>query len=519
MVGIPWQHQPANHATVAEFWQSVNHYVGAGILPGARRRILEQAQRDYPDNPIFARAVASLGLLASDREIGEAERARHRPVLRNAVRRAGLELPVHGWTVGGLTALCRDLVLWSECTDLDDDSTALVTNALHRLRALIGGLQAWELLLRLGVRSLRDDFLVHLYWRTVSAMPEEGASLLRLLILAASVRDSSPGPVKVALARFVVAIASYLDVPPTQGELAKWLDDLDIRAASAAHFLWELGKPSWLLIDFGDEQRTPPGPLRTVPRARDVRLRGVLYAPGRSPRQMMSQVTGGPQEALKDLMRQVRAERRVVVDLALPTDLLTKGVEHWEVVPNGDRFDRLSAVCATRLRWSLRLHHTPDYLRPPASSTEMWVKEPCILTQEIIADRGRLNSWLDEGAHLRYPYVIAGATDVGFAPLQMLLSRGSCFIVWLAPGADVSILKKIETIGASLPPESRRFGLPERIFSRNDDFPGVGGDTGPTAAERLSPAERLAVTFIWDDPDGRDGYTDFLADFLLGLGS
>jgi len=492
---------------VAAYWQDPQRAI-QDLLAGLAKHW--PLQLEEPDPAAWSPAARRL-----DREIGPVERDRHRPQLFRAAALTGSAFHSGRWTEAWLTALRDELERWADAGSASDDDRAAVADALDRLRILSRALQAEELLVRLGARSLSEDFLAHLSWLTVSGMAQDGASLQRRLVLAASVRDAARGPVRVALARYVLAIASYLSVSVEAAELADWLDEQDIQQGDAKKFLRELGKPFWLLVDFGDERRTPPDAAPSAPAPdHGVQVRGVLYAPEHNPRQLVSSPARTHREAVRDLMCRVHADRRVVVDLALPADLLTAGIEHLEVVAKDDQFVRLSSVCATRLRWSVRLHHrSADFVRLPSAETDTWAEPPYVLSREIIGDRSVLRNLLDSGTHLRYPYLLATAADDGYAALRMLLRSGSHFIIWISPNTDPGLVTKIERIAASLPAESRRFGLPERLLTMdNRRIQGIADN-----AEYLSLAERCNMAFIWDDPDGRDGYTEYMADFLTGL--
>jgi hypothetical protein len=364
------------------------------------------------------------------------------------------------------------------------------------------------------------------------------------------------GSVPRGLPRFVLAIASYLDVTAdTDSDLAAWLLQYGIQPPDAVDWVRDQVKPPWLLVDLGGEHKKPPGSAQTSAPPRHQQIRGVLYAPGRGPRRWPDTEKAqkptragrpaGPewpdrrspraerhaQEAvLRDLLTWVGEETHIVVDLVVPTDLLGERVEHWQIVPNGvpGSGDRLSAVFPTRVRWRRRLYEDVD--RPPTARGNIWDQRPCVLTAAVQRNQAELTAWLADRSNRRYPYIVAFAADDRQKALAMLLASRRRFVIVLAAEAGSQLADKITRIADSLPEQFRRFSLPEWLFPVEADHqrglpgwppPADCASTPPVSREILSDDERLLTTFIWDDPEGRDGYTDFLSQLrtaLPGLG-
>jgi hypothetical protein len=486
--GIPHARQPgwtSTPASALDFWRAVNRLIEREKLADVRRRILAEAHAEFPGHPDFRPGATPAGV-AGEPRISDDERRVHQRILERAAEQTHYTL-TETWTIAELTALWRHLSAHRK----DPGVTRTVSrDARNRLEILIRALNAWALLRELGVAGLQQHLLVHVYWRTVNGPLKPGATLERMLVAAAGVPDDPTRTVKKALVRFVVGLAGHHGVSPYQPALSAWLMEIGQSVDDAEAYRRQMGRPSWLLIDLGDEPRN-----YGIPEAGLSTVRGVLYTPDGQARSWTKQSPRGLMDAMQLLLEEVQAEQNVVVDLALPAPLMAQRVEHWEVVRSGSGYEPLSARYDTRLRWSLRLHQRYDHRRLPDDWRLIWCKDPCEIAGELLADQDRLGRWLTNREHDAYPYLMAAAVETTFDPLPMLLAHGSYFIIWLWPGADPTVFHTITEIAKPISPELRRLDLPGQI-TRGD---------------------RKSIAIIWDDPDGREGYAYSLSSLLSGL--
>ena len=483
--GMGLGRQPGlNASSAVEFWNAVSSAIEFGAVHDGRRQILMRALADHPGNQVFHTSVALLDP-QPDLEIGDDEREVHADVLRRACRAAGCSLPSR-WAIADLSAL-RD-VLDGHLGDPGIDSF-VVGQALATLRSLIRALKAWELLDRAtAVDDVSSGELAHLFWRSLAgdpdqdAVPEQGATLEHLLVRAASVRPNPALKPKSALARFVVSILGHLGVSPAQAAVARWLAKQERTPPADAKRYLDSEQRWWLLVDLGEE---------TTPTS----IRWWLYSPDGALRRDTRDASDGFESALRDLMKELKVEQRLMVDVALPAELMTAGVEHWKVRPQGSRFAPLSAECEPRLRYSPRLNNPGAFPRHPAVDDATWVRKPMVLDRALLADSVVLTEWIAANARAEYPYLIADATDCGSDELAWLLDEGLCFVLWLRR-ADDGAIDKIREIADKRTPDLLRRDLPELI----------------------GPADRRTMTVVWDDPDGRGKYSiEHLTSPLRGL--
>ncbi|ONH62624.1 hypothetical protein CcI49_00815 [Frankia sp. CcI49] len=483
--------------SAVDFWRAVNRLIEQASLAGLRGRILDEAHAERPARDEFQPALRPdspptpfrAGRAAEPR-ISIDERANHRRILDKAAEQTGYRL-TEAWTINELTAFWDYL-----CAHRKDPGVDAKTNmaARRRLEILIRALNARALLQELGATRLQHHLFVHIYWKAVNNVPAPGATLERLLITAAGVRDDTDWSVKNALARLVIGLASHYGIsPPQTPALSEWLEDAGVSIADAEDYRQQMGRPSWLLIDLGDEPRehgTAAAPPFVV--------RGVLSTADGQARSWTKRSSHGLKDAMRLLMEEVQDEQNLVVDLALPASLMAARVEHWDVVRFGAGYQALSKrYDDIRLRWSRRLHHRYERRPLPAKWKSTWRMDPCAIAQDLLRDRDSLTRWLLDREHEAYPFLMGTAIEAPFDPLGTLLAHGSYFIIWLSPEADPMLPHTITQIARPMLAELRRVALPEQI----------------------PPRVRTTMAVIWDDPDGREGYAYSPVGLLPGAGT
>ena len=268
---------------------------------------------------------------------------------RDAIAQAGLEVPDH-W---GETELAK-----LRCSYHGHDATA------DLLEALCIALGALPVLEQIGGHEIGIRKLGHLYRRHVGRWPDS-ASREGMLILAASAgiferrhaafdANYEPEPLT-ALARFMLGIAGHwkavghgrapgtatLDDARLRG-LADWLtDSLGQQRDDAADYLDVMvdGR-TWALIELSaadSAERAWPDAIVV-----DTVSEQGAGQPHREPCTARSEE--GVLTALRDVVNNHLPEGDVFVDLFMPRHLLDAGVEHWDVVQVGGRYESIAGT-------------------------------------------------------------------------------------------------------------------------------------------------------------------------------
>lgn len=491
------------------FWSEVFRQGADGIIRDYFHRFLDAFEARYSDHPVvkdLRRRHDSCGTPTASREpsdgkdgreLSHSTRERFRADLGAAAATASCDFALTRWTAAELTALRDRLEAWQFRSANTD---AVVGRAIDLLQALSESLRLLPVLTELGVSTIKIDYLKHIYWQTVKRLPS-GNTLESMTIEAAGVaileeKIGQDTPLT-GLVRFALGVAGYCGADVMHTDLSSWLQTQPHQAADASDYLASMSRPAWLLVDCGDEPRQASGRVLTAPTGRDVRLTGILQT-AHGVRRLEQPAMDGLEPALRRLLDQVRPERRLVVDLAVPHSLMGAGLEHLPVVRSAnEEYEPLTASCQPRLRWSLRLHHQVHYGQPTtsASSAATWKRIPRMINDSVLADRDALRRWLQDSRNLDLPYLVGGpAANTDFDPVLMLLRSGKSFIIWFTRGADPAVARRLAKTAKQIPPASRRLSLPEKI----------------------PIADRESMTVIWDDPDGREGFT--LPTFLPGFG-
>lgn len=440
------------------------------------------AQPEHPAAP-FAARPAGPGSAEFSAEIRERYRA--------VIEAAGLSVP-DLWDAASLAGLRR--------AHQEQDATA------DALEALCLGVAALPVLWGVGGRDIGIKKLQYLYRRHVGRWPDT-ASREDMLVRAAAAsiaerrRGSDPryAPERLtALARFMLAVAGLwkaaasLDDPGLRG-LADWLTGpLTQQREDAAEYLAEVsGGRTWALIELVAEESTG----RSRPTGVVVDLIPERGEPGtrRVPCDTSPELTA--EEAAKRALREAVAalpDGDVLVDLCLPRHWLDAGVERWDVVQVGGRYESLSRHYGPRLRWALHRHdpRLRGRLLKRFKAVD-WSAEPEAIPPSVTSDPERLQDWLDdrdaEGTSLP-PYLAAAQSAGGdHDPLGTLLWEGYGFAVWFGPDAEPATCASAASLADGMTAPERR-----------DELPAV-------LARKLR-AHRPVI--VWNDPEGR-------ADFKL----
>jgi hypothetical protein len=477
---------PLNALAPLVFWTEVNELVESGALPDGRQRILERAAAENEGNPFLqnaataarAEGLSNAATPAGARrrvEISPDESRRHVELLIEA---GCTSIPIH-WGVAELEGIQAQLNAQRGSPGAEHD---LIREATAKVEWLVRALRARELLEEhTAVKDVSSGELAHLFWRSRAGEREPGASLERLLVLAASTPPSDDLKPSSALARFVVSILGHLRASLDQAWVADWLswrENAQLRDAKdylASEERW------WLLVDLGPDPRstavhwwlyTPDNPLH--PKSGEESVIDGLTAADRFV------------AALGKIMNQMwklRVGPNLMIDVAVPAELITDGVEHWRLrLPGGSRPFALNGRFQPRLRYSPRLYE-PDDSGWLAADRRVWARDPMVLDRSVVSDGGRTAQWINDHVDADYPYLVA---DASVDPRQVvdIVEAAPRFIIWLRSEAD-SVSRRIRDVARQNEPDLRRLSLPELI---DDD-------------------DRKMVTVLWDPPEGRGKYS------------
>ena len=400
--------------------------------------------------------------------------------------------------------------------DLWDEASLAGLRRAHRgqdatadaLEALCLGIAALPVLWGVGGRDIGIKKLQYLYRRHVGRWPDT-VSREDMLVRAAAAtvaerrRAADPrySPERLtALARFVLAVAGLwqasatvtLDDPGLRS-LADWLTGplTQQREDADEYFADVTGGRTWALIELVAEESAG----RSRPTGVVVDLIPERGEPGtrRIPCDPSPDLTAA--EAAQRALREAVAalpDGDVLVDLCLPRHWLDAGVERWDVVPVGGRYESMSRHYGPRLRWALHRHDPKLRGRLLRRFKAVdWSAEPEAIPPSVTGDPELLQDWLDdrdaEGTSLP-PYLAAAQSAAGeHDPLGTLLWEGYGFAVWFGPDAEPATCESAACLAEGMAAPERR-----------DELPAV-------LARKLR-AHRPVI--VWNDPEGR-------ADFKL----
>ncbi len=444
-------------------------------------RVVDPAAVQADGNVLTAGPVATAVTAVDSVELDGYVRATYLAQVAEARSRLGLT-PLTKWDRAQLGMERPAIEAWAFQNDPE---------SRHRgetLLALDAAVAAKPVVAALGGRDLSlPGALYGIYRGAVHRPPEQGKSLDMLLVeaaLAASIercmRPDEPLP---PLARFVLSVAAHQGRDLTDPSLSGWIDELGLHRPDAEKYLTGYVRPSWLLIELGDEaewlnERHPKwiragvvGPNLDVQDAEECRGEDDLLP------------------ALRRLLHRLPWPRGLVVDIVAPRVLLDHGIEDLEIVPFDDEFLPLSLRHRPRLRWSRRWvaqsgGHVSNLRNLFQDRVEAgnWSLDPLLLPVSAHGDRRRIETWLHSCA--AHPVILAepsGASSVDI--LKILLIQGCGFVLWYPDGAiDGTAAADLET--------TKGIGVPVRRHEMPDHLEA-------TTARRV---------VIWDDPDGRAGF-------------
>jgi hypothetical protein len=374
--------------------------------------------------------------------------------------------------------------------------------ALDVATALSHAIEAKTVLQGVGAAEIRLAKLRNIFSRAIT-WPEHDTSFDALLVEAALVslnqRRHQVGDTLSPLARFILGVAFKLGVGVDDPAVAQWLRSTDHQLADARDYSSGrvTGDPPWLLIDLGPEPMLSQ--VGSVdPPAWPLEVSATLHTDGADPILMSLNGCEATEAGLTDLLRQllrrsaefIDSDQGLLVDLAAPRWLLDRGVESWPVVDvNGD-LEPLLNDCQPRLRWSQRRRN--EKLRRAVGQRAReaeWSKNGSVLCGAAAADLSndaKLGDWQDKNH--RRPFVVSGPCDgTNLDILGVMLKLGYPFMVWFPTGVTESQARGVAGAGRGVPPRSRPAALPEVI------------------RRKLGPS--CLPSIIWDDPDGREGYS------------
>jgi hypothetical protein len=376
------------------------------------------------------------------------------------------------------------------------------------LEALCLGIQALPVLREIGGTEIGIRKLQYLYRRHVGRWPDT-SSREEMLVLAAAAtiaerrRAAAPGysPERLtALARFMLAIAGRwkaptglsLDDPGLRG-LADWLTGpLTQQREDVEDYLTDvnIGR-TWVLIELVAEE--------TAGRSRPTGVVVDLIPERGQPQTRRIPCDAAPDSTAEEIAK--RALRQaidalpdgdVLIDLCLPRHWLDAGVERWDVVQVGGRYESMSRHYGPRLRWAMHRHDRKLRSRLVRRFQAVdWAANPQAIPHSVTSDPGRLQDWLDDrdtdGISLP-PYLSAAESGGGeHDPLGTLLWEGYGLAVWFGPDTETVTCVNAACLAEGVAASERR-----------DELPAV-------LAAKLRTHRPV---IIWNDPEGR-------ADFKL----
>jgi hypothetical protein len=380
------------------------------------------------------------------------------------------------------------------------------------LESLCLAVRALPVLERVGGRTIAVKKARHVYRRHVGRWPDSG-TLEGMLILAASAsiaerhRAESDSPN--ALARFMLGVAgqraasAFAEDPSGLGTatiaspelryLVDWLTGPVVRQQEedvVEYLRTKVGGQSWALIELAAEdssQRTRPSGVIVdiIPeRGPVVTHRVPVTARPDAPQ---------PEEGVCDALREAVSmlpENGVIIDLCLPRRWLDAGVEHWDVVQVGDRYESMSRHFHPRLRWAMHRHD--HYLRSRLEKMIKavdWSAAPEQIPSSVIGDPVSLKAWLADRdkAGIRHPPYITAVSPAreGDDPMGTLLWEGYGLAVWFSAAAKEDVCERAASVAADMKAPERRHDLPEILAVELGEH-------------------RPAI--IWSDPEGRAGF-------------
>jgi hypothetical protein len=376
------------------------------------------------------------------------------------------------------------------------------------LEALCLGIQALPVLREIGGTNLSLRKLQHLYRRHVGRWPAT-ASREDLLVHAAAAsiverrQAADQGYMAeplTALARFMLAVAgsslaaASLDDTSLRG-LADWLTGpLTQQREDAEEYLAAVsGGRTWALIELVAEESAgrarPTGVVvDLIPEHGQPETRRIPCEPGSG--ETAEEIA---QRALREAVATL-PDGDVLVDLCLPRRWLDAGVERWDVVQVGGRYESMSRHYRPQLRWAMHRHdHKLRGRLVKRFKAVDWTAEPEAIPLAVTSDPEQLQGWLDgrdtDGA--RVPPYLAGVEPVTEAhdALGTLLWEGYGFAVWFGPDTAAATCADAVCLAASVAVPQRRDELPAEL-ARNVKL------------------RAYRPVIVWSDPEGR-------ADFQL----
>jgi hypothetical protein len=436
----------------------------ADALPEVREALRLSLAQQPP------RTTTSLSEATLSREL---ERA-HRSVLsRHAESR-----PADGWTVPVLSSLIVEITEDGAPSSAERDE----------LVALCDALLAKQVLLDIGGGELALAQLQSIYQLSTGHWPS-GASADVLLYEAAdagvlAARESAAEPLG-PLPRFMVGIAAATSKRPDAcPSFIKWLCDLGHQVSDACSRFDLLRKPTWLLIDLGDEP--PPSAAAEGQAAWPLRVDWTYFCDAdlTSGSQACDGTKEGLWAALTTVLR-IAAQRPLQVDLSLPRHLMDRGIEDWDLLETDGEHEPLRLSCRPRLRWSQRRRSAElaDRLRQRTAQMA-WRGQPDEPKAGVLRSRDDLRAWAQSG--MARSWVLGGhVTGAEIDALRVLLREGFGYLVWFP---DVQLANEraraIITATEPVPPTAMKSCLPDHL-----------------------PAfEEHPAAVIWDDPTGRPPY-------------
>ncbi|WP_212994680.1 trypsin-like peptidase domain-containing protein [Actinoplanes auranticolor] len=436
--------------------------LGATVLCG---RIADLRERFQAVEKALLRQVARLATVSAavEERLSEDAIAAHRVILESAGA-----LPA-AWTSLAIRQLLERQTGISRVTDVLQLLAAAV-----EAKPVFAACEGYEIAL---------GQLHGIYRREIGDWPVNG-SADAMLVQASDIdlreRRDTGWTTMSPLARFLVGVAAERRIAVDDSLLLRqWLIARGYQLGDARQHQKLHRRGGWLLLDLGDE----PGPS-DQPYPFSVRWTLITDDDVISRTVDADGTRGGLLLALREVFRELPPTHPLVVDLAAPSNLLIEAIDQWPVREVDGELEPLSSECRPRLRWSPRLRRADLYGRLVDRLTAArWDHLPEPLAPSLLADESGLIAWARSRADAAW---LVGALPVvrPVKPLRQLLRNGHGFMVWLHGSNSVEGQHAVREAAGALPVPARRDHIPENL-----------------------PVLAAGATVIWDDPQGREGFS------------
>jgi hypothetical protein len=406
----------------------------------------------------------------------------YRPLLRDLRHLDGLRLPAR-WHLKELSDLREALLNYT----LNPSQGIILSGLCDVVTALYHAREAKQLLDTMGISEIKLGRLQALYFQEIGRYPRKDVlSRDALLVEAAAAgirarRDGSQAELS-PLACLLVAFMAESGEDIDQSEIRDWLQKIGHQFADAArHYAHCANRTAWLFIDLGGE---PDEESPLVLKGASALLLTEAATENLRPIAGPDDITDA--ELLQWLRRTIHAAREavgstdLVVDIAAPCEILSRGIEHVPVVEVYKHMEPLARRYGPRLRWSQRRRVPELQERSRACQDGLaWAQAPAVLSNNLGDDSAAISEWLAQGS--RNWLLCSQSADQLTELLKQVLYEGASYVVWYQNGLTASDVEGVIKATEHVSVAARKDEIPNHIPRM------IAG--GPSV--------------IWDDREGR----------------